>query len=171
MEVTVTGAREIHRRRKCEQCEGGFYGLQDKAMDIPANSYLQRQRAEEQANMMKTSIDNTDTRPGCTDGAGTSARLVSHVEQKMTLHLAGTNSENGHIPTSRLDTRPDYGHTWHPDSYDTQFTNGTFTIAVNGLSLENNWYGPKRIPPGLLKMKMECYRPRIWGELGPQNSL
>ncbi|KAM2301703.1 hypothetical protein FF1_032429 [Malus domestica] len=33
----------------------------------------------------------------------------------------------------------DYAHIWHLDSYDTQFTNGTLTIAVNGLSLEKYW--------------------------------
>ncbi|KAM1299332.1 hypothetical protein ACFX1Q_000801 [Malus domestica] len=54
-------------------------------MDIPVNSYLQRQRAEEQANMMKTSTDNTDTRPGCTDGAGTFAR----VNQAHKIHCDG----------------------------------------------------------------------------------
>lgn len=35
---------------------------------------------------------------------------------------------------------------WHPDSYETQYTNETLTIAVNGLSLEKNWCDPKRIP-------------------------
>lgn len=62
-------------------------------------------------------------------------------------HLAGTNSEAKHIATSRKDTRPDFGHIWHPDSFGTQYTNGTLTIVVNGLSLEKNWCDPKRIPP------------------------
>ncbi|KAM1795265.1 hypothetical protein ACFX11_035636 [Malus domestica] len=66
-EVTATGARENHWRRQWEQCKGSFYGLPDTTMDTLVNSYLQRRRAEEQANMMTTS---TNTRPGCTDGAG-----------------------------------------------------------------------------------------------------
>ncbi|KAM1240363.1 hypothetical protein ACFX2J_045690 [Malus domestica] len=31
---------------------------------------------------------------------------------------------------------------WHPVSYGTQFTNNTLTIAVNGLSLDKDWYDP-----------------------------
>ncbi|RXH87460.1 hypothetical protein DVH24_034360 [Malus domestica] len=58
---------------------------------------------------------------------------------------------NEHIPTSRLDIRSDYGHIWHLDSYGTQFTNGTLTIDVNGLSLENDWCDPQRLPPWTLK--------------------
>ncbi|CAN6587814.1 unnamed protein product [Malus baccata var. baccata] len=73
----------------------------------------------------------------------------------MTLHLVGTNFETGHIPTSRLDTQLDYGHTWHPDSHETQ------KIGV----------AQKRFPSGLLKMIMECYRLQNWGGPGPQNSL
>ncbi|KAM1949580.1 hypothetical protein ACFX15_009619 [Malus domestica] len=89
----------------------------------------------------------TDMRQNCTAVTGTSAGLVSRSNQERTLHLAGTNSEAGHIPKLRLDTRPDYGHMWHPDSYGTHFTNGTLTIAVNGLSLEKNGCDPNRIPP------------------------
>lgn len=35
---------------------------------------------------------------------------------------------------------------WHLDSFGTQFTNGTLTIAVNGLSLEKNWCDPYWLP-------------------------
>lgn len=77
-----------------------------------------------------------------TNIAGTFAGLVSHFVQEMTLHLAGTTYDLEHIPTARLNPRPSHGHMWHPYSYGTQFTNGTLTIAANGLSLERDWCDP-----------------------------
>ncbi|KAB2618328.1 hypothetical protein D8674_014197 [Pyrus ussuriensis x Pyrus communis] len=42
---------------------------------------------------------------------------------------------------------PNYGHMWHPDSYRTQLRNGSLIIAVNGLSLRNDWCDPRNLPP------------------------
>lgn len=35
---------------------------------------------------------------------------------------------------------------WHLDNFGTLFTNGTLTIAVNGLLLGKDWVNPKRLP-------------------------
>ena len=55
--------------------------------------------------------------------------------------------------TTELPTRRssflDLDHVWHPDSFETQFTNGTLTIVVNGLSLDKVWANPYRVPHGL----------------------
>lgn len=61
--------------------------------------------------------------------------LVSHYQE-----LQASTS-----PSTRLLLSPDYGHMWHPENFETQFTNGTLTIAVNGLSLDKDWVDPKRL--------------------------
>lgn len=76
-------------------------------MDIPANRFLQCWHEEEHA---KLATVRFTTRPDYTDVVGTSACLVSHTNQEMTLHLAGINCDAEYIPTSRLDIRSDYDH-------------------------------------------------------------
>ncbi|CAL9006100.1 unnamed protein product [Prunus brigantina] len=48
-------------------------------------------------------------------------------------------------------TRADFANRWDPDSFGTQYKNGTLTIAVNGLSLNKNWCDPERVPPWALE--------------------
>ncbi|KAB2612807.1 hypothetical protein D8674_035123 [Pyrus ussuriensis x Pyrus communis] len=60
---------------------------------------------------------------------------------------------------------PNYGHIWHPDSFGTQFLNGTLTIAINGLSLDNDWCDPNRFLQDRGRASstkfsvMDCYPP------------
>lgn len=45
----------------------------------------------------------------------------------------------------RRSSRDDLDHMWHPDSFGTYFTNGSLTLAINGL--DKVWCDPKRILP------------------------
>ncbi|KAM1240362.1 hypothetical protein ACFX2J_045690 [Malus domestica] len=76
------------------------------------------------------------------ESSGTFAGLVPGEQYTRTSHLAGTNRDEECIPTTCLNVGHDHGHMWHPVSYGTQFTNNTLTIAVNGLSLDKDWYDP-----------------------------
>lgn len=52
--------------------------------------------------------------------------------------------------SSSRPNRPSYVSIWDPESYDTQYKNGTLTLAVHGLSLNHNWCDPDRLPPWAL---------------------
>lgn len=42
-------------------------------------------------------------------------------------------------------------HVWHPNNYGTQFTNGSLTIAINGLSIDKVWCDLHKVPPWAFK--------------------
>lgn len=41
----------------------------------------------------------------------------------------------------------DWGNMDHPESFGTYYRNGTFTLQVNGLSLEKSWFDPRKVLP------------------------
>lgn len=67
------------------------------------------------------------------------AELVAHGNQARTSDLVESSHMAKPYLTTRSDVRPNYAHMWHSDTYGTPFTNGTLTIAVNGLSLDKDW--------------------------------
>ncbi|KAM1461668.1 hypothetical protein ACFXTO_046815 [Malus domestica] len=140
MSTSMTAeAHETHRRRKWEGKDVGLYRLLDMEMDIPANLCLATRRDNEQ---MKSCSIRPATSLEFHESSGTFAGLVPGEQYTRTSHLAGTNRDEECIPTTCLNVGHDHGHMWHPVSYGTQFTNNTLTIAVNGLSLDKDWYDP-----------------------------
>ncbi|KAL6295788.1 hypothetical protein ACE6H2_003930 [Prunus campanulata] len=54
--------------------------------------------------------------------------------------------------SSSRPNRLSYVNIWDPESYSTQYKNGTLTLAVHGLSLNHNWCDPDRLPPWALTL-------------------
>ncbi|KAB2612812.1 hypothetical protein D8674_035128 [Pyrus ussuriensis x Pyrus communis] len=75
--------------------------------------------------------------------------------------VVGSNEVVDQDLSSRSKLLLDYGHTWHPDSFGTQFLNGTLTIARNGLSLDNDWCDPNKVPHWAFKNVTELLQDRV----------
>ena len=147
--ATAVEAQVDHWRSKWEESSGVFHGGPETELDIPTNRLKTNWRDKE---LTSSPAIPPATRQVSSEVIGSFAELVSHGNQARTSNLAESNRRAKHHPTTRLDVRPDYAHMWHLDSYGTQFTNGTLTIAVNGLSLDKDWCDPRRSHHGPYKM-------------------
>ncbi|VVA40746.1 PREDICTED: reverse mRNAase [Prunus dulcis] len=88
-----------------------------------------------------------------TSATNRSKQMTQSVMQNQTEGLQSGTSQTV-VPQRRvLSSIPNYRSyvsRWDPESYCTQYKNGTLTLAVHGLSLNHNWCDPDRLPPWAL---------------------
>lgn len=145
----VSGADGCHWRRKWTT-EGNFYGLPEEECEASTNDFTRRMK-DTHRGAGTLDIGRRDKLASST--SDNHYVVISDICQSdpAVMPTPGTGDLLPQVPL--VDTYGptsnrllDLDHTWHPDSYGSHFTNGTLTIAVNGLSLFGNWCDPQRVP-------------------------
>ncbi|KAH0981110.1 hypothetical protein GBA52_008287 [Prunus armeniaca] len=133
-------------RGRLEREDGGLYGLSDVSEPNYVQSFV---RSQQSTNKSK---GTTSTRPAATLHP---APLQHETNSLQTTSQSAPQPQSESLqpalnqPNSQTykASRADFANRWDPDSFGTQYKNGTLTIAINGLSLNKNGCDPERVPP------------------------
>lgn len=138
----------------------GLYGFTEEPWE--------RQARENMRLGKSTNETNPTTRPG--HAASVVLNQPVSLNQPATEPSLNSGTDRPVSPANTIG-RPihaDFVRRWDPDSFGTQYRNGTLTIAVNGLSLEKRWCDPDRVPPWALERAESLLDPQLL--LGPKNA-
>lgn len=135
-----------------EHDDEGFYALTEDVWDLSTNDFLACQKTRDQTTNFVADDYDPSVSP-VLSALVSSVPVIPRPAPIVTSHNVAVDSNE--VVDQHLSVRsmllPDYGHTWHPDGFGIQFSNGTLTIALNGLSLDKDWCDPNRVPHWALK--------------------
>ncbi|KAB2616557.1 hypothetical protein D8674_023145 [Pyrus ussuriensis x Pyrus communis] len=134
----------------CKDFGAGCLGCRrkkEKGREAPARKIAARNHEAEQTAMPDNSIGKCWVR---VEFREKHCGLSTDISGGVNTVLFGRNnlSPGTRGPTRAiLNNSSDYGHSWHPNTFGTQFINDILAITVNGLSLCKSWCDPVCIPP------------------------
>ncbi|CAL8172062.1 unnamed protein product [Prunus armeniaca] len=136
---------DLNKWRGClERKSGGLYGLSGVVEPEYVQTFVRTQQTRIQTNPTTNTRSAISLQPADLQPKTNSPRIQTAPQPVSASLQPGMGQA---IPALSGPTRADYANRWNPDSFGTQFQNGTLTIAVNGLSLKKNWCDPDRVPP------------------------